>query len=243
MYDHIATPAFEEIKLKHFIVSEEGSLVCFWMPTAASVGKIAAIAEKVNADHGLPLVVDIGTGNGFLPFLLARTGRVLAAGVDPNQDLISRSRFSHPNLDLVCADAAWAVEKYRGYASLVVQSWPPLGHDLTRHIKGIDTKAIVNIFDHNCYSGRMNKYRTVKGYHKTLFWEGPSAGEISSAFLERGSSFDGNQFEVHLRNGAGEIQLVEPEVTEEYLWVLKARERFGSDFINKINNAEKVRRV
>jgi len=254
MCDHLATPSFEELKLKHFVASdvmkmagmgdkEERTLACFWMPTRTSINRIAAVAEKAHNGDGLPLVLDIGTGNGFLPFLLASTGRVRVAGIDPNPVLLTGSRFSQPNLELACADAAWAVKKYQGYASLVIQSWPPLGIDLFRFARDVAAGAIMTIFDPNCYGSRANKYHSLKGYNQRAFWEGPSSGNLNLAILRRGFSFDGNRFTVFLKNGEGPIGLNNDNAGEEkeYPWIVEAREQFGAGFTKNIGNAEKVR--
>src|SRR3989338_8395470 len=86
--------------------------ICYWAPRRAEIQRIVEIAKLAQGD-GTPTILDIGCGNGFLSYLLARTGEVRVIGIDPDEEHLDKPYYNHPLLSFELGDAAMAAAKYK----------------------------------------------------------------------------------------------------------------------------------
>jgi SAM-dependent methyltransferase len=223
---------FEEITLGNICGTRTTQPVSYWAPRREEIQRFVEIAKLVHNREGRPKVLDVGCGNGFLAYLLARTGEVDVVGLDPEQELISSSVYSHPNLRLEVGDSRTAVERYRGKnLDLVLNSWMPYGLDLTPDIRNIQAKAIAYISE---YNGATGVYRVScepgKDYKRVFGWVGPSLTEVQdiakrfegdSRDCFSSSGFDYNDIDIQFRKDVPlpkEVPRIQIPDSEKYRW-------------------------
>jgi len=119
---------------------ERTTAVCCWAPKRAEIEIFVKLAEAVS--EGLPKIVDVGCGNGFLSYLMAETGRANVIGIDPNEHLIKNNIYSHPNLEFRLGDVESLSEKN---IDVVINSYMPNGVNLTPAIRELNAKCIIYI--------------------------------------------------------------------------------------------------
>ena len=154
--------------------------VSFFLPKKEEIETIIEIAKQISKREK-PVILDIGCGNGFLAYLLAKTNKVEVIGIDPNSDLIEESIqkgiYKSKNLKLEVGDSKSAI-KYKDKVDIVINSWMPSGVDFTKDIKKINPKAIVYIRykDKEKMTGKQfglfQSYNPGLHYHLFLRWRG-----------------------------------------------------------------------
>lgn len=148
---------FEDIELTDFLFKEVP--LTGWIPRREDIEKIILFAECLHQGNSLPTVLDFGCGQGFLPYLLAQTNRLKVVGIDPNKDLIKKTRFKHKNLTLLTGDINLPNKRWRNRFDLVLSSMMPDELDFTPCLKRmLNPKAVVYIKD----------YKRRKDYHLNL---------------------------------------------------------------------------
>jgi len=165
-----------EVKLSDMHSTNKKARVSFFLPKREEVEAILHLAELISGVDK-PLILDIGCGNGFLAYLLAKEGDVDVIGIDPNHNLIEEAskHYKLPNLQLISGDSKFAM-KYKGEADLVINSWMPVGIDLSKDIKKLNPKAIVYVRykDSKTMTGKQyglfQSYRTGWQYRNFLIW-------------------------------------------------------------------------
>lgn len=144
-YQMNGTP-LRDITLENICGTDETAPASYWAPRREEIQRFVDIAKAVHTGEGKPRVLDVGCGTGFLAYLLAETGEVDVIGLDPERSLITKSPYSHPNLQLEVGDSRDAAERYSGQDfDLVISSWMPYQLNLTPNIRDIGAKVIVYI--------------------------------------------------------------------------------------------------
>lgn len=137
---------FSNISLDDF--KDEKEPLTWWIPRRRDIEKIIKLAEFLHQGKGLPEILDVGCGQGFLAYLLARTEKANVIGIDPNQQLIEGTRFEHKNLTLLTETADSFLSRYQGSFDLVISSFMPYQLDYTATIKRtLKPKAVLYIED------------------------------------------------------------------------------------------------
>lgn len=191
----------------------DNSPVTWWVPRREEIQRIIEAAKAVHTGEGLPRILEVGAGTGFLSLLLARTGQANVLATDPNKSLveIASEFYFHPNLYFEVGLASEIAERYANSGiDVVVNSWMPNGINLTPNIREINAKAI--IYSMHCgedgYSstgvsqfdmyGKENLVPVPEGrnredylsfepgniYKNAFFWKGPTRAEIIELILE-----------------------------------------------------------
>lgn len=128
---------FDEVNIGDFLSSMGRKALTWWVPRREDIEKIVLLAEYLNKGETLPSILDFGTGQGFIAYLLAQTGRVKVVGIDPNEELIKKTKFKHKNLKLLVADDKWLTREWRGKFELVISSFMISDIDFTPKIKRV----------------------------------------------------------------------------------------------------------
>ncbi|NIM90445.1 MAG: methyltransferase domain-containing protein [Candidatus Aminicenantes bacterium] len=140
------TKDFSSISLDDF--RDESKPLTWWIPRSMDIDKIVRLAQFLHSGKGVPTILDVGCGQGFLAYLLARTERVKVIGIDPNERLIERTKFRHKNLILLKDNADSFLSNHQGSIDLAVSSFMPFRLDPTAQIKRmLRPKAVVYIQD------------------------------------------------------------------------------------------------
>ncbi len=244
---------YAALRLRHFRQSPRA--VRFWPPSVTDINRIVQIAEAVKSPkQGLPIVMDIGTGTGLLPFLLAQTGRVATMGVDPFELAMKSPVHAHANLRFEHAGIEWAVENFRpGEIDLAIWSWPMHELNPLEHLKALAPRAALLIFNIDKYRIRFDitdttifKYHLnfdqFDGFRKVLLWKGIDWIEINS--LDHKKYFRRNNlFVLYMREDIeGEIPIPEDDPTaEEYHWITGLHSHYdrfpGSGEVERIDES------
>ena len=188
---------FDQISLKDFVPPKNKEPITWFIPRKKDIERIVRLAEVLNSKKNIPYILDVGAGGGFLAYLLAQTERVKVTAVEPNKELIKRTKFKSKNLNMV----AGRIESYRPKQKfeLAINSFMPYKLDLSPLIKKIiRPKAIIyiqdkkmalernytyldliiddkrKIFDYKIDSSR--SYNPDEGYKKIFAWDVYSAG-------------------------------------------------------------------
>jgi SAM-dependent methyltransferase len=135
---------FNQITLRDFFSDKNKDPLTWWIPTRADIERLVRLAEILNQDSRLPCILDVGAGSGFLGYLLAKTGRVEVIGVEPNKDLIRKTRFKHKNMKLINS----RIESFNPHRRIevVINSFMPCRLNFSPLIKrNIKPKAVVYI--------------------------------------------------------------------------------------------------
>jgi SAM-dependent methyltransferase len=119
--------------------------VSYWVPRREEIQRIVEIAKAVST--GMPKILDVGCGTGFVAYLLALTNEVKVAGFDPDSSLLKDSPYRHPNLRLAVGDSLDALHLLSGKVDVVINSWMPTELNLTPDIRNIKAQAIVYVKD------------------------------------------------------------------------------------------------
>lgn len=166
-YQMNGTP-LRDITLENICGTDKTAPASYWAPRREEIQRFVDIAKAVHTGEGKPRVLDVGCGTGFLAYLLAETGEVDVIGLDPEESLITKSPYSHPNLQLEVGDSKDAAERYSGQDfDLVISSWMPYQLNLTPDIRDIGAKVIVYIKEAGGTTGVPN-YK----YKKFIYDEG-----------------------------------------------------------------------
>ncbi len=188
---------FDQISLKDFFPPKNKEPITWFIPRKKDIERIVRLAEVLNSKKDTPLILDVGAGGGFLAYLLARTGRVKVIAVEPNKELIKRTKFKCKNIKMI----ARGIESFRSKQKfeIAINSFMPYKLDLSPLIKKtIRPKAIIyiqdkkmalernytyldliiddrrKIFDYKIDSSR--SYDPDEGYKKVFAWDVYSAG-------------------------------------------------------------------
>lgn len=129
------TKDFSSISLDDF--KNESRPLTWWIPRRKDIERIVRLAQTLHQGKGPPKILDVGCGQGFLAYLLAKTEKVKVMGIDPNERLIERTKFKHKNLTLLKDTADSFLSHYQGRIDLVVSSFMPFRLDSTGQIKRI----------------------------------------------------------------------------------------------------------
>ena len=157
VYEHITLADFS-YKLKN--EKDRFKVVMFWMPRFSDLERIFKLAQRMKGVRKeRPVVVEIGSGNGLLSYLLAKFFDVDIVAIDPDKKLVQKAQaiYGSPMETKKMsgkvryvegrADNAGEIIKQLGIdqPELVLNSWMPYGEDFTDDIKNIHAKAIVYI--------------------------------------------------------------------------------------------------
>lgn len=156
----------EKITLENICGTSTQAATSCWAPRREEIQRFVELAKYVHQGPGKPRILDVGCGTGFLSYLLALTGEVEVIGIDPEEERIKNSPYSHPNLKLEVGDARDAVKKYRNEGDnddlfflfddedeentgvdVVLNSWMPEGVNLTPDIRRINAPCIIYVRD------------------------------------------------------------------------------------------------
>jgi SAM-dependent methyltransferase len=181
------------------------------------VERVVKLAETVSQAGDLPCILDVGAGNGFLAYLLARTERVKVIGIEPNKYLIRKTKFEHENMELIAGEIESFVPNKR--IDIVINSFMPYRLDFSPLVKKtIRPAAFVYIQDKKIRDERNYVYIDLKvderknkfeykidkrvsfnpddGYKRALGWSVYSVGadrkEINSLDCEIEVQFEKN---------------------------------------------------
>ena len=188
---------FDQISLKDFFPPKNKEPITWFIPRKKDIERIVRLAEVLNSKKDTPYILDVGAGGGFLAYLLARTERVKVIAVEPNKELIKRTKFKCKNIKMI----ARGIESFRPEQKfeIAINSFMPYKLDLSPLIKKIiRPKAIIyiqdkkmalersytylnliiddkrKIFDYKIDSNR--SYDPDEGYKKVFAWDVYSAG-------------------------------------------------------------------
>lgn len=165
-------------KLTHSVELPWVNPVSYWVPTHGDIKAMAAIARSVAEQ---PTIVDIGCGNAFISHLLAQEVPVI--GIDPNEKLLARTPYRHPDLELIVGTAENATKLLkRRSVDVVVSSWMPQGIDLSESLYALNPKAIIFVRDAWGFTGTKKAYQTRDDYTRVVQWSGITTAEIASFF-------------------------------------------------------------
>ena len=171
----------KEIEQSNMFGDKDNSRVSFYFPTNEEIRKILKIADHVSK-RKKPLILDIGCGNGFVAYILAKTNKVKVIGIDPNKEQIEESKkiYKSKNLKLEAGDNKYAVKKYKNSKiDIIINSWMPVNHNFSPAIKKIKPKAIIYVRykDNNTMTGKQssffkffNSYNTGANYRTIMVW-------------------------------------------------------------------------
>jgi len=206
----LSIKSIDKVKLSDIHGSNKQARVSFFLPKKQEIEAIVKIAKQITKKER-PIILDIGCGNGFLAYLLAKTNKVEVIGIDPNSDLIEESIkkgiYKSKNLKLEVGTAKSAI-KYKDKVDIIINSWMPSGVDFTKDIKKINPKAIVYVRykDNEKMTGKQfglfQSYHPGLHYHLFLRWRG----------LEK------NIIEVQLRNDMKLKELPKIKSKSKYNW-------------------------
>ena len=140
----MAVIPFNDITIENICGSSSRVPVIYWAPRREEIQRFVEIAKAVHTGEGKPRIIEVGCGTGFLAYLLAATGEVDIIGLDPNESLVKNTPYLHPNLSLKVGDSedAYAMGRRQNF-DVVLNSWMPLGLNLTPDIRNIGAKAII----------------------------------------------------------------------------------------------------
>jgi len=231
-FNEMSIVSIDNATLSDLIGKGKSAPVCFYFPKRDEIQKIVEVAKAVS-NRRVPIILDIGCGNGFLDYLLAKTGEVKVIGIDPNAKLIKRSRevYDHPNLLLKIGDAKKAL-KYKDKVDVVLNSWMPINEDLTPLIKEVGGKAIVYVKfkDGNTVTGvqygEKQSYDPGKEYVKAFEWSSVAGNEVLAIVEGKHSRFvkahpdkvNLNKIEIQIRKDVEIPKLSDVKVSEKYSW-------------------------
>lgn len=210
----------------------------FSMPLSADIERIVSLAERAHAGkEGLPVVLDVGAGKGLLAYLLARTGRVKVIATEGAGE-VRLVRFRHDNLTFASDDITdpEVRKKYAGKIDLALNSWMPMGVDLTPSIEAVNAPVIVYIKDTGKdpyrYTGYIitaadldadlgeeltNSYKPGESYHKLPMgaWQGYAIWDFGTG--KKPDSY-GAEYLVHVRKDAdiGNLDIMALQGKEKY---------------------------
>lgn len=185
----------EKVNESNMFGSNGKPRVSFYFPSKEEIRKIILFAKMISK-KSRPLILDIGCGNGYVAYLLARTRKVDVIAIDPNSDLIEESKkiYKLKNLKFEAMDSRQASEKYAydkagtlSEIDMVVNSWMPVNCNFTPDIHKINPKAIlyVRYKDNDTVTGKQSgffqSYKSGKNYRIAMLWTNDitSTGENS----------------------------------------------------------------
>lgn len=229
---------FSEVTLKDFFPPKNKEPLTWWIPRRLDIEKLVKLAEVLNQGDDWPCILDVGAGNGFLAYLLAKTERVKVIGIEPNKRLIERTRFKHRNMGLIARKIEFFVPNKR--IDMVINSFMPYRLDFSPLIKRtIRPAAFVYIQDKKIRDKRNYIYMDLKiderksrfeykidkrlsfspddGYEKAFGWNVYSAG---NADRKKMPSLD-CEVEVQLKKDIGNINkdlIFDVRHKKEYRW-------------------------
>lgn len=176
------------------------SPVMHWAPRRAEVERFAEFVIGLHGDKpGNPTLLEIGSGSGLLSYLLASTGKLDVIALDPDPRFSASTIYRHPRLNHVVADAAQAIDLFRGQEiTCALNSWMPPQINLTPAIRTLGTAGIIYILEERGETGvpetyaqslswRHGKdklddlvsYRPGKSHKRACEWHGPAQWEIT----------------------------------------------------------------
>ncbi len=155
--------------------------VSFWPPRNKEIKFFAAVADYVAEEK--PTLLDIGCGNAFLSYLLARESGLKVIGLGPVKKLLQATPYKHENLELVEGTSQDAVMMYsRQNTDVVLCSWMPEGVDLTEDIQKIRPKAIIYVKNKGGHTGTKGSFSCGAEYHTLMQWTYISSNEVGWYF-------------------------------------------------------------
>ena len=184
---------FQKVTLHNICGSKP---VMHWAPRREEIQRFIEIAKAVhNNDRSIPTILEVGCGTGFLAYLLALTGEVYVTATDPNEEVIGRRVYSHPNMRFEKGDAERVAKNYKEKGiDVVVNSYMPQLENLTPHIRNIGAKAIIYVKDISGETGMPShfynprktpekredfvSYEPGEDYRKAFEWGCPNKLEI-----------------------------------------------------------------
>lgn len=230
----MSTSDFSGISLADF--KDKTKPLTWWIPRKRDIEKIVRLAQFLHQGKGLPKILDVGCGQGFLAYLLAGTEKVNVTGIDPNEKLIEGTRFKHKNLTLLKETADSFLSRYQGSFDLVISSFMPYQLDYSAKIKKIlRPKAVVYIEDKSVekYRGWLNleisekqgKFEysfdedtdgrsSLNNYQHFKKWSVPSITDLKKERLYPLSS----QIEIQLRKDIHLLPELKGFSEERYYW-------------------------
>lgn len=226
---------FSDISLEDF--KDKDKPLTWWIPRKIDIERIIRLSQLLHRGKGLPRILDVGCGQGFLAYLLTKTEKVKVIGIDPNETLIKETRFKHQNLTLLPEMADSFLSEHQGRFNLVISSFMPYQLDDTAKIKRrLRPKAIVYIEDripggerYGYYlsleiSERKNRFQyafskesgcfSLGNYRPFMRWKVPSINELEKKEL---SSF-ASQIEIQLRKDIPKPSKLKVFPEEKYGW-------------------------
>lgn len=247
---------FDEITLDSicgFERIDEGMYpVCNWLPRREDIQRIIEFAKSIS-NNSKPHILDIGSGNAFLSYLLAETNDVIVTALDPDLETVENSPYNHKNLNKIIGDSTTAKEIFSDInVDIVFNSWMPERMNLTPDIRSIHASGIVYILDQLKTTGQQYKpffkspkdtvsYQPGDEYEKIASWNGPENKEkmVVVSGIESLIKLCSNNYYTPKRNQI-QFQLKKeietPNVDEieekakgykQYAWEERADELFG----------------
>ncbi len=225
---------FSDISLDDF--KDKTKPLTWWIPRGRDIEKIVKLAQFLHQGKGLPKILDVGSGQGFLAYLLVRTGKVKVIGIDPNEALIKGTRFKHKNLTLLKETADSFLSRHQEGFDLVISSFMPYQLDYTTKIKSrLRPKAVVYIEDRSVkkdgywlnleISEKEDKFEYsfnkdaggqffLSNYQPFQKWPVPSISDLKKKKLYPLSS----QIEIQLRKDIPKLSKLKVFPEEKYGW-------------------------
>lgn len=223
----IETPPFEKITLDTICGNDSQSTVMYWAPFREEIQRFVEVAKAVHTGEGLPTILEVGCGSGLLSYLLARTGEVQVIGMDPDELVLQRTPYRHPNLTLEVGDSTDAVTRYGGQdIAMVLNSWMPIGLNLTPDLRAIHARTI-GLVHEPIFTGTPESYEPGGRYREVYRWRGQAKHDVRELVRHRDSHGRTPRPQLNLNESIIQIRddiatpylapIAVPE-TEKYAW-------------------------
>ena len=245
---HIRQVPVADLTPEHFDRGPD-SFMC-WPPSVVDVHRIVQLAEAVKSpDREIPVILDVGTGAGLLPLLIAETERAAVLGVDPHA-VMDGSIYTHANLQYRRAGIEWIVENFSpGDFDLAIWSWPEPELKPLQNLRKLSPRGALLIYNISTCRlgvsmvGRLRYYYQIDpdrflGFKKCFLWNGIDIYEHLAPTVKPDGHFDprganrrfaqNNTFVFYVNRRLGvEVPLPNDAIgVEEYPWMQTAQEYF-----------------
>lgn len=236
-------PPYKQITLDTFLSNE---IVAHWPPRSWEIQVLAETANRAcrpGSGSGMPILIDVGCGSGFLTSLFASTGLMKVLGIDRRRPAVPDRAMSTSNRLFIVGNYRDIARTIRPDGPAVLICWPPTGSDFMEGVLELEPAVIFVVRDVLGLCGVQRGVLTVEilekeggpqyhletacsldpgdGFRRVAAWPSPSLYDLRRRSKDPGYAEINSVVEVFLSDGVEmEIRIDEPmlSVDRRYPW-------------------------